>query len=356
MCKTIFTNWFEDEFSKTMLHDHMVNTVEDSPYHREPNVWEHTKMVVESYTDQSPNVWNKYDLMSAIMCAFHDTGKPMSEEVLVRDNGTQYRRYTNHDVMSGNIFIDYVCSNRDHELLSGLSDIDIYNVWVMIAYHMPYKLSSDRVELLHTHLNYYGLVNIFTRGVFADAKGRIADNQNKTESSSKSWCDNFRNLETKHENTDESRWVILLCGCSGIGKTTYSTTLMKKYGTDAAYHSMDSLRLELYSEDYKTAFQMSVDDKEFGNKVTKDFNEKIKNYKYTIVDNTNLSWKRRKQYLNAKATGGKAIVFVADYATVLDRQTNRSDKVIPSYAVERMYYSHRPVIIGEVDAIDVQGL
>jgi len=357
MYKNIFIDWFENVFSGEMVRDDMVDTVEDSPWHREDNVWVHTEMVVNHYVNMSPNTWDKLDLIGALMCAFHDTGKPMAEEVVTRSDGTEYRRYGNHDTMSGNIFIDYYLKNRDMEVFKVLNETDVYNIWVMIAYHMPYKMKNERLEALKVHMERFELTEVFTRGVFADAKGRFADDQAKTESQSKAWCDRFKALEVKESDRDTSKNVILLEGCSGIGKTTLSNGIIRFYGEDnVAYHSMDQLRLDVYSSDYSEAFRLSTEDSDFGNKVNQDFAKKLKSHSYVLVDNTNLTWKRRNQYLNNSKNAVRiAYVLVADFKTVLDRQAGREDKFIPYHAVERMYYSHRPAIYGEVDQVILKG-
>lgn len=357
MLKNIFINWFENEFSGEMVRDSMVDTVEDSPWHREENVWVHTEMVVNQYIDMSPDEWSKKDLMGALMCAFHDTGKPMAEEVVTRSDGSEYRRYGNHDTMSGNIFIDFYLKNRDNPVFDELTNEDIYNIWVMIAYHMPYKMKNERLTALKLHMETFGLTEIFTRAVYADAKGRISDDQEKTESQSKAWCDKFIELEVVESERDASKNVILLEGCSGIGKTTLSNDIIRLYGEqNVAYHSMDQLRLDVYSSDYTEAFRLSTEDSDFGNKVNQDFARKLKNNSYVLVDNTNLTWTRRKQYLNNSKNAVRiAYILVADFDTVLERQSGRKDKVIPHHAVERMYYSHRPAIYGEVDEIILKG-
>lgn len=357
MMKNIFTEWFEDEFSGELVRDAMVDTVEDSPYHREDNVWVHTEMVVDEYVNMSPDVWDKKDVLGALMCAFHDTGKPMAEEVLTRSDGTEYRRYSNHDTMSGNIFIDYYLRHRNDSVFALLDETDVYNIWVMIAYHMPYKMSDHRMKALKYHMEHFGLTEVFTRGVFADAKGRFTDNQEKTESQSQNWCDKFKSLEVEEIERDSDNNVVLLEGCSGIGKTTLSNAIIRLYGEgNVAYHSMDQLRLDVYSEDYSEAFRLSTEDSDFGNKVNQDFASKLKSHKYVLVDNTNLTWKRRNQYLNnCKNAVRITYILVADFETVLDRQSGRKDKVIPYHAVERMYYSHRPAIYGEVDEVILKG-
>jgi len=357
MYKNIFIEWFEDAFSGEMVRDDMVDTIEDSPYHREDNVWVHTEMVVHHYISLAPDIWSIKDLMGALMCAFHDTGKPMAEEVLTRSDGTTYRRYSNHDVNSANIFVDYFFNHREDTVFNDLCEEDVYNIFVMIAYHQPYRLRDDKYNALTTHMHTYNIATEFCRGLLADAKGRIADDQAAVEVAAHEWCKKFVERDAVGSATVGSKKVYVLCGCSGIGKSTFTQSLQSSSTTDCAVHSMDSLRLELYSNDYSTAWQMSTDDPEFGNKVSKDFHQKVKANNIVVVDNTNLSWKRRKQYLNVKRDFVKiGVVCMASFDTVIQRQNNRVDKKIPYNAVRNMYYSHKPPIIGEVDEIKIVGL
>lgn len=359
MYRKLFMEWFENIFPNIAVRHSMMSTQEASPYHREANVWVHTLMVVRSYVDASPTTWSKKDLMGALMCAFHDTGKPMSEETVTRDDYSTYRRYNNHDTFSGNIFIDYYMSHPEYDIFKDLTPTDIHNTWVMIAYHMPYKLNKDRVESLYFHLEMNEMVDVFVAGVLADAKGRISDNQPETEARSKEWCVKFRNHNIdsiSHTHKNFSNIVNLLCGCSGIGKSTY-TEYVKSIRDDVSVHSMDSVRMELYSDDYREAFRMSCEDKDFGNKSMQDFTKKMKNSTYTIVDNTNLSWKRRKAYITtAKRTKNTTVatIFIASFEQVCEQQKNRTDKYIHPEAVKRMYYTHRPAILHEVDVINIE--
>ena len=206
-------------------------------------------------------------------------------------------------------------------------------------------------------MDMYGLTEVFTRGVYADAKGRIADDQEKTRTQSKNWCDNFKALVVNQAERDNDKHVVLLEGCSGIGKTTLSNDIIRLFGKDnVAYHSMDQLRLDVYSQDYTEAFRLSSDDADFGNKVNQDFAKKLKDHPYVLVDNTNLTWKRRNQYLNNSKNAVRiTYILVADFDTVVQRQAGRTDKTIPYHAVERMYYSHRPAIYGEVDKVILKG-
>lgn len=356
MYKKIFIEWFEDCFSGTMERDAMVDTIEDSPYHREDNVWVHTEMVVNHYISLSPTIWSIKDLMGALMCAFHDTGKPMAEETITRDNGSTYRRYANHDVNSANIFINYYFENRADKVFSDLSEHDVYNIGVMIAYHQPYKLRNEKYDALCTHMHSYGITDIFCRGLLADAKGRMADDQASVELASNEWCRVFMKHAHSHPSVTFNKKVYMLCGCSGIGKSTYAKGLEKSTKQSCAMHSMDTLRLELYSDDYTTAWRLSEDDSEFGNKVSKDFHNKLNNNDIVIVDNTNLSWKRRNRYLNVNKDFVKiGVVFMASFDTVIERQNGRTDKKIPYNAVHNMYYSLKPPIIGEVDEIKIVG-
>ena len=70
---------------------------------------------------------------------------------------------------------------------------------------------------------------------------------------------------------------------SGSGKSTFFVGLMNKFPTTAHY-SWDNLRLEMYDPDYKKAYQMSVDDSGFNNKVMKVFNELVKTEQNIYVD------------------------------------------------------------------------
>lgn len=145
-------------------------------------------------------------------------------------------------------------------------------------------------------------------------------------------------------------------GPSGCGKSTFLKKLMET-SPDINVFSLDSLRHEWYDAvDYSKAYQGSIDDKAFEAKANARFHAQIKEHRSMYIDNTNLSAKRRKMYLEgAQKNGYKtvAILMPISLELLLKRRTDRSDKTIPESAVRQHYNSLQAPMLGEFHEIIV---
>lgn len=150
---------------------------------------------------------------------------------------------------------------------------------------------------------------------------------------------------------------------SGAGKSTFFRKLKTEGdvtsglhpGMDIGIFSLDDLRHRWYdSKDYARAFLLSTEDKQFEQKANKEYLEVLSQHEYVYVDNTNLSKKRRRFYLDeAKRRGFKtvAILFPIALDTLLERQHTRGDKNVPAEAVRRQYMSLQLPSFGEFDEV-----
>lgn len=371
--KVAFTNWYENEFKATDLYNAMANTTENSRWHREESVAVHTDMVVSEYLKNTQYQWGKYDLMGAIVCAIHDIGKPGAKEVLERDDGTKYNRFTGHEQLSGMLWIDYILST-DTSIQVYISDSDIYNIAVMAQYHLPYGIKNTRVQYLKSHLEKFGLTNVFIKCLVSDCNGRIADNPQDTVDRMSTWVESVFGvgsikaaLEATQVPTGTGKFeignntntdVVLMVGCAGIGKSTY----IKNHLSGMQVHSLDTIRIEKYRQDgdptdpiklYELVFNRANECKDFSRHAINDFNEKHRSGNI-VVDNTNLTPKSRIKYRSwaTKSASIGAIVFLSSFDFGYDRVKNRKDKHIPYKEVSRMYYKNYVLpIYGECDII-----
>lgn len=155
-----------------------------------------------------------------------------------------------------------------------------------------------------------------------------------------------------------SKTVFMPIGPSGSGKSTLYRTLKQQH-PDLLTFSLDNLRHEWYdSHDYAKAWQASVADKEFRNKANARFIEMIKSGKPLYIDNTNLTPKGRKFYLNHACQHGYKTVgieFSVDLQTLIDRQKTRGDKQVPEQAVRQQFNSLVGAQVGEFDEVIYHG-
>jgi len=141
---------------------------------------------------------------------------------------------------------------------------------------------------------------------------------------------------------------------SGGGKSTLYQKL-KTQNPDLLVFSLDILRHEFYDpSDYAAAWRASNEDPQFKQRANDRFLELIKTGKDIYVDNTSLTPKRRRFYLNAARQHGYktiAYVFDVDLPTLIARQKTRSDKSVPEEAVRQQYKSLVGPQAGEFDQV-----
>lgn len=154
------------------------------------------------------------------------------------------------------------------------------------------------------------------------------------------------------ENVQPTLFVPI--GPSGSGKTTLYQKLKAK-NPDIQVFSLDLLRHEWYDpKDYTAAWKASSEDKEFANKANQRFLEMIKTRQDLFIDNTNLTLKRRRFYLDqARRQGYKTVAYLlpTDLDTLVARQGTRKDKNVPADAVRQQFTSLQPPTSGEFDEV-----
>lgn len=142
---------------------------------------------------------------------------------------------------------------------------------------------------------------------------------------------------------------------SGAGKSTMLRKLQQK-NPDLQVFSLDILRHKFYDpDDYAKAWQMSTEDKEFRNKANAEYMDALSQGKDLYVDNTNLTPKGRRWYIDQARRRGYKIVAITfpsvDLDTLIARQQTRGDKNVPAAAVRQQFMSLKGPEEGEFDDI-----
>lgn len=174
---------FYKEFRKTDLWKAMVNTREDSPWHREPNVGVHTQMLLDWYMRNLAHYRNETQQMFTLVgCLFHDTGKPPAEIIKHSPERGEYRAYHGHEQLSARIWTDYAMSHKEQvfgDLKFNLSDIT--NVALMLEHHVPFALkdTKKRKALKTAFMQRMGADGhrAWLDMLLSDQHGRNSDNQ-----------------------------------------------------------------------------------------------------------------------------------------------------------------------------------
>jgi hypothetical protein len=142
---TEFDGFFK-RFRSTETWVAMVNTREDSPWHREENVSVHTRMLLDWYKDNLFNYRSDTQRMiTMVACLMHDIGKPKAQILKNSPERGDYRAYHGHEQLSARMWVDYALSNREH-VYDGLrlTMCDVSNIALMLEYHVPFGLKDKR--------------------------------------------------------------------------------------------------------------------------------------------------------------------------------------------------------------------
>lgn len=356
--KDKFITWYFNEFRRTQLARNMSNTVEDSPWHREKNVLIHTDMVVTQYVAMCEEKnWSQSDLEGALACAFHDVGKPEAEEERFSEERGTYRRYAGHEKISARLFENYFISNDMLQYFE-LPPESMYNIGWVIENHLPYQIKKPhKREALSLTVHKTVGIEAFARVLQADCWGRISDNHHAKKDDVNDWITDFCDVSIKtasklHTFDSSKPTVYMLIGPSNSGKSTYVNAQLSTYN----YYSWDALRFEWYSQDYREAFRLSCEDKDFMKKAQDEFMKMVKTNESIVVDNINVNPKRRSFFVNAARQKGYnivALLFPTDLNTITVRGAARTEQHVPQEAIERQYMSLGLPSCGEVDSVDV---
>jgi hypothetical protein len=172
-------------FRKTKLWLDMVNTREDSPWHREENTGVHTQMLLKWYTDNLFNSRTENQrMLTMVACLMHDIGKPMAQVVKESPEKGVYRSYGGHEQYSARLWVDFAMSNPNAvEGLLRFDLADVSNIAMMLEYHVPWSMKDmkKRVNLKKAFMQRLGEPGhrAWLDLLLCDQHGRIADEQQK---------------------------------------------------------------------------------------------------------------------------------------------------------------------------------
>lgn len=348
---------FKDDLMNTRLYMDMLNTVEDSPWHREDNVAIHTQMVLDQYISSIDTTQFEMWWHGAIAALFHDVGKPLAEETKQSEARGTYRSYANHELLSARICEDYMLSNTD------IDTADIFKICWMIQNHLPYKVKKrEKIQAIYDTVVRLNVLDQYTKLLISDQRGRTSDNHDANIKEVESWIEALYELSpsvfvSEHEGPS----LVLLIGPSSAGKSTYTKEVLEE-SADTQVYSWDALRLEWYGDEseqdpekrYNDAFWKSCEDSEFNQRCQKVFIDMIKQQQNVIVDNTNLSAKRRRFFVTEAKKKGyvvKGVVMMIQRNDLLNRAAARPDRNLDPSIVINMHESLTYPSIGECDHI-----
>ena len=202
MSKTLenFNNFFE-HFRQDPLWIAMVSTRENSPWHREANVGEHSKMLLDWYRRNLFDYRSETQrALTLVACLMHDIGKPPAEIIKESPERGVYRAYHGHELISARLWMDYALRNRS--LLNYLFHFtltDLANISLMLEHHVPWatKNINKRRALKQTFLSRMGEDGhrAWLDLLLSDQHGRIADEQPRHLAEVEVWMKEWEQLQ-----------------------------------------------------------------------------------------------------------------------------------------------------------------
>jgi hypothetical protein len=186
-----------DALAQFPMFERMKRTVEDSPWHREENVFVHTMMVVDQYVrmvdancEHYSEPWSRLDYLGAMAALFHDTGKPAAEIKKHSEARGDYRAYHGHELLSARLFETYAAAR-----FPLFSAQDIVTVSFIIEHHMPWSVEDkEKRRNLALTANHYCGAEVFVRHLLADQYGRFSDDQPAKVKMADDWVSKFMEL------------------------------------------------------------------------------------------------------------------------------------------------------------------
>lgn len=304
-------------------------------------------MVVEEFISEWKHLGvdtnDRAMFLGGVAALFHDFGKPAAEETCTRDTGEVYRRYSGHEALSAGIFRD-VATDPDKwvgafgPITNDLTKVEIVAVALMIQHHLPYKYKSALTNAVVNTISDLlgGREDVFYTLLRADARGRISDDHSTKLSRVELWISETASSTAPKYIPQADRVAYVLIGPSGAGKTTWLT---QQEIAACDVFSMDNIRLSQYAdqtiadpgERYNAAFNAAAADLDgFNRHVTLEMNRLRRSESVVIAsDNTNLSKKRRRQFVDMARRAGRkvvAVIFLTGTRDLVTRTETRGDR------------------------------
>lgn len=370
----------EQQVKAGPLWANMLSCVEGSRWHREENVAVHTEMVLAEFFKRVNIRTLTYDeFKCAIALLFHDVGKPIAKEEKFSEERGVYYRFTGHELKSARLFEDFAVENWD----TFVNSIDewhtqdgslIYDVVWLIQNHLPYNvLKSGKLMVMRGMVERILPSNprLFKTMVLSDQYGRISDDHNTNKLQIHEWFDDCfysaSAFRSKNTNWDAKRLKMLI-GSPGSGKSTVRDKCLKYTDGDdvVGVYSLDDFRMQTYPttdatipyhEQYRYAFEQSIESADFENLAYAHYCNLLDTCNVVLVDNTNISEKRRNKLLEAAKNRDfftECVIIPVSQKQLYDRCVSREDHKINYGVVINMYNNLTyPQICPLVDRITV---
>jgi len=337
----------------------LINTMQEPKWHKEGNVYIHTKMVCEELIklDEYKCLNKEEKLVCFLACLFHDVGK----SVTTKDNLGEITSF-HHGPVGAVMVREYLWKmglcGKFLELREGICLLVKYH---SVPVHFDDSTTKTIIRLsLNSKLTKYFNLKLLTIVAKADVLGRISSEESNhlenielfsMEAISLDCYDKafkFSDPYTKYQYLNgDNIWydqqlynnhystVILLCGLPGTGKDTY----IKKNYPDMKVISLDDIREELGVS--PTMNQSVV--YEYAKKKAIGLLKNKETFIWNATNLTNLIRNKQLNLFHNYNASVKIIYLETDLLTNLERNKNR-EKVVP----ESVIYN----LIGKINIVE----
>lgn len=359
--KTVFYKLLSDFEGSGIAHE-MKLTSENSPHHRESNVWVHTAMVLEQYAQLTPDVWGLNHVCGALACLFHDTGKPAARAPRYSTERGDYFAYPGHELVSARLWEEWAVTNHVYlsAIFTGFTPNHISLVMMMVEHHISYNIKKA-AKLRPLCALVEASEGAYLHVLRADCRGRITDAGHDRSAQVEGWVSTMMGAGLPNTITT-GRMMIMMIGASGSGKTTQARSIAAAFveqhpDLSATIFSLDEERHRFSGlVDYRAAYDFCiVNELAFTAYVTNRYNTLLRgNIDCVIIDNTNTSSKTRTKYLQVARVAGRsttAVHMLTHQQSLEHVLSTRDDKIIPQSVAIRQYCNTHTPLYGEFDYI-----
>jgi predicted kinase len=367
--KSIFKALSQFLMSDDSIFKKMEATTEGSMHHREANVLEHTKMVLNQYYNITPDEWNMTHLEGAFACLFHDTGKPAAEVDKFTEERGHYHSYPGHEIISARCWENWIVEHYNFvkTIFPEFIIKNIYNIGWMVEHHLPYNITNKhKLECIYKTGKIIG-GNAFADLLFADGTGRINDNAEIQAIRIQTWLDSYNNYEyipVIEPTNIHTKRVYMFIGPSSAGKTFVIDKMIQNNQNMINVFSIDALIKKWYSDllimdpetQYIRSHNAALADNGFIKRWQREYINIIKSNKDVVIDGTNLTTKERRFFLDIAKFHNRythATYMTSSLPLLNNRHSNRNDKVFDMNVIEKQYSKLQYPSYHEFDEIHI---
>lgn len=318
-----------------------------SNWHIEGDVWTHTMMVVSHIKTIISRNWlyGTSNWRVLILAALlHDIGKPLSRSV---DKEKGKVHFLNHSGMSTLLATGIVRELADPTV----SEVSVLR---LISHHQLLTVGDtplqdkamDKIITMVEDTTLFNNLRILRR---ADCEGALPHKVNSLDSLNESvMYSKIANYRKPYTPKNDYPEMTILVGFPASGKSTYCAS----QGIEVL--SRDEIVMELSNTDnYVEAFD-TVDQFKVNEVREERFRALLQNRSSFIVDETNLSLRKRKQMIRQARKFSyqvKIVCFVVPLPILLQRNEERAGKTIPRKVYSSMAKNYSIPLPGEYDEI-----